>query len=111
MHRSSRSYFHSRGSNADIADIPSTQVLSPRSIGGAGECARYPLPKDLTGPSSISQMGTDRSMTDGVGEPKRVKFYGAGDLASYWQFEHIAEVIAQFDATEAPPTVVDAIEL
>lgn len=56
-------------------------------------------------------MGTDRSMTDGVAEPKRVKFYGAGDLASYWQFERIAEVIAQFDPTEAAPTVVDAIEL
>ena len=56
-------------------------------------------------------MGTDRSMTDGVAEPKPVKFYSAGDLASYWQFERIAQVIAQFAPTEAASTVVDAIEL
>lgn len=55
--------------------------------------------------------GLIENMTDGMAEPKRVKFYGAGDFASYWQFDRIAEVIAQFDPTEAALTVVDAIEL
>jgi hypothetical protein len=50
-------------------------------------------------------------MMEGAAEPKYVKFYGPADIASYWQFDRIAEVIAEFDATDAPPTIVDAIEL
>lgn len=50
-------------------------------------------------------------MMEGVAEPKHVKFYGPADFASYWQFDRIAEIISQFDATEAPRTIVDAIEL
>lgn len=50
-------------------------------------------------------------MIDDAAESKRVKFYGAADLATYWQVERIAEVVARFEAAAAPATVVDAIEL
>ncbi|MDQ0767299.1 hypothetical protein QF031_000048 [Pseudarthrobacter defluvii] len=50
-------------------------------------------------------------MTEGSEEPKQVKFYGPTDFASYWQFERIGQIISQFDATGAPRTIADAIEL
>ncbi len=50
-------------------------------------------------------------MMDGAADLKRVKFYGAADLASHWHLERIAYLIAHFDTTDVPPTVVDAIEL
>jgi hypothetical protein len=50
-------------------------------------------------------------MIDGATESKRVKFYGAADLATYWQVERIAEVAARFKASGPPANVVDAIEL
>jgi hypothetical protein len=50
-------------------------------------------------------------MMEGAAEPNRVKFYGPGDLAAYWQVDRIAEVVARFDATTAPASVGDAIEL
>lgn len=62
-------------------------------------------------PQKVSLKGSKRTMNDDAMEFKRVKFYGATDLATYWQVERMAEVTARFDADAAPATVVEAIEL
>src|SRR6476660_6507460 len=54
--------------------------------------------------------GANRTMIDAAAVWNRVKFYGVADLATYWQAERVAEVIARFGAG-APATVIDAIEL
>ncbi|WP_430868322.1 hypothetical protein [Demequina aurantiaca] len=45
-----------------------------------------------------------------IEEHKRVKFYGAGDLAAHWHVERVTELVKQFKST-SPTNAVDAIEL
>ena len=50
-------------------------------------------------------------MTESLEEPKRVKFYGPTDLATYWQLDRIAHIISDFDGIGVSFSVTDAIEL
>ena len=42
---------------------------------------------------------------------RRVRFYGAHDLAASWYASRVAELAAQFDAEHAPTNVMDLLEL
>lgn len=42
---------------------------------------------------------------------RRVRFYGAADLATYWQAGRAAEIAEQFDPADAPTSAADIIEL
>lgn len=43
--------------------------------------------------------------------PRRVRFYGLHDLATWTHVERVVEVIEKFDAASMPATTTDAIEL
>jgi hypothetical protein len=42
---------------------------------------------------------------------RRVRFYGAGDLATYWQIERVADIAERFDPADVPVSTTDIIEL
>lgn len=81
-----------------------------RTMSGSADYCGYSLPIDSR-PANTGQTEIDRKMMEGAAEPNRVKFYGPGDLAAYWQVDRIADVVARFDVTTAPGSVGDAIEL
>lgn len=41
----------------------------------------------------------------------RLKFYGLGDYGTYWQIEHAAEILENFDPTSPPQAISDVLEL
>lgn len=43
--------------------------------------------------------------------PPRLRFYGAGDFATYWQVERVAEVVEGFDPASPPDNVNGILEL
>jgi hypothetical protein len=42
---------------------------------------------------------------------RRVRFYGAGDIATYWQVERAAEIAERFDPADVPTSATDIVEL
>lgn len=50
-------------------------------------------------------------MTDEDAALRRVRFYGAHDLAAGWYVERVAELVAQFDATNVSKQAMDVLEL
>lgn len=42
---------------------------------------------------------------------RRVRFYGVHDMAAGYHVERVLEIVEQFDPTEVPATITDAIEL
>lgn len=49
-----------------------------------------------------------RSEDSGI---ERVRFYGAGDLGTYWQVERAADLAERFDPADAPTSAADMVEL
>lgn len=43
--------------------------------------------------------------------PRRVRFYGAHDMAAGWHVPRVAELAEQFDPANAPTTIEDILEL
>jgi len=50
-------------------------------------------------------------MSESDGKPRRVRFYGAGDLAAGWYAPRAAELAAEFSADHALTDVMHALEL
>lgn len=55
-------------------------------------------------------MSPDRTKNEDPGEPQ-LRFYGIGDLATYWQIGEAAEVVRAFEVTDPPTDVVLALKL
>lgn len=42
---------------------------------------------------------------------RRLKFYGMGDFATYWQAEQVVGILEQYDASNTSHTISEVIEL
>lgn len=64
--------------------------------------------------SSIEDDDTDIDLEVAAGADqftRRLRFYGAGDYATYWQVERAADVVRDFDPSRAPDDVNGIVEL
>jgi len=52
-----------------------------------------------------------RTMDSDEKAVRRVRFYGAQDMAAGFHIQRVSEIVEQFDPAEVPATITDAIEL